>query len=196
VSQSDLVRKPGPGTRPTTRPVHFGYAGRLHRSKGLVEVAHAVRIIPRDVEFRLDIRAPILDADAHSLAEELRRIVGDDRRVRFEAAVSSRDIPGVMADLDALLSPSLWFENGPTIALEAMAVGTPVIASRVGNLAELIEDGVNGRLLKAGDVRELSAALVEAASSPASTIDVWRRALAPVRTMDEIARDYMTIYAA
>ena len=110
--------------------------------------------------------------------------------------MSSTEIPAVLAALDVLLSPSLWFENGPTIALEAMAVGTPIIATRVGNQAELIEDGVNGRLVEAGSVTELSAAILEAATSPATTIDVWRRALAPVRTMDDIARDYLTMYAA
>ena len=95
-----------------------------------------------------------------------------------------------------LLSPSLCFENGPTIALEAMAVGTPIIATRVGNQAELITDGVNGRLVEAGNVSELSAAILEAATSPGMTIDVWRRALPPVRTMDDIARDYLAMYAA
>ena len=196
LSQSDVRRKPGPDARPTTTPVHFGYAGRLHPAKGVVQMAQAAIAIPRDVDFRLDIRAPMLDAGARAIAGELRRIVGDDPRVRFEPAVSPAEIPAVLTDLDALLSPSLWFENGPTIALEAMAVGTPIIASRVGNLAELIEDGVNGRLVEAGDVAQLSAALLEAATSPATTIDVWRRALPPVRTMDDIARDYMTMYAA
>ena len=196
LSQRDVRRKPGPDARPTTRPVRFGYAGRLHPAKGVVQMARAAIAIPRVVDFRLDIRAPMLDAGASTLAADLRRIVGDDPRVRFEPAVSSTDIPAVLTELDALLSPSLWFENGPTIALEAMAVGTPIIASRVGNLAELIEDGVNGRLVEAGDVAELSAALLEAATSPSTTIDVWRRALPPVRTMDDIARDYMKMYAA
>jgi glycosyltransferase involved in cell wall biosynthesis len=195
VSQSDIVRKPGPDARPTNAPVHFGYAGRLHRSKGLVALVHATLRIPRDVEFRLDIRAPVLDAEARALREELCRVAGDDRRIHFEPAVSSTDMPAVLTDLDVLLSPSLGFENGPTIALEAMAVGTPVIGSRVGNLAELIDDGVNGRLVEAGDVPGLSAALVEAATHPAWTIDAWRRALPPVRTMDEVARDYLDVYA-
>jgi glycosyltransferase involved in cell wall biosynthesis len=71
-----------------------------------------------------------------------------------------------------------------------------VIAARVGNLTEVIVDGVNGRLVTAGSVGELTAALRDAALHPESTIDVWRRALPPVRTMDDIARDYMALYAA
>ena len=196
LSQTGVTRKPGPDVRPTTQPVHFGFAGRLHPAKGLAQMARAAIAIPRGIDFRLDIRAPILDQGARAIAAELRRIVGDDPRVHFEPAVSSAEIPAVLTELDALLSPSLWFENGPTIALEAMAVGTPIIATRVGNLAELIQDGVNGRLVEAGDVGQLSAALREAATSPATTIDVWRRTLPPVRTMDDIARDYMAMYAA
>jgi glycosyltransferase involved in cell wall biosynthesis len=195
VSQDHVARKPGPDARPTQKPVRFGFAGRLHPAKGLVQMVSAVLAIPREVDLRLDIRAPMLDAGARALAEQLRRMAGDDPRIHFEPAVSSGEILPLLAELDVLLSPSLWFENGPTIALEAMAVGTPVIASRVGNLAEIIVDGVTGRLVEAGDVAELSAALLQAATDPAGTIDKWRRVLPPVRTMDDIARDYLALYA-
>jgi len=196
VSQSRVTPKPGPDERPTRKPVHFGFAGRFNPTKGLVQIANAVLAIPREVDFRVDIRAPVLDAGARATEAEVRCVAGDDPRIHFEPAVASSEIPAVLAELDALLSPSLSFENGPTIALEAMAVGTPIIATRVGNLVELIQDGVNGRLVDAGNVAQLSAALLEAATSPATTIDAWRRALPPVRTMDDIARDYLAMYAA
>jgi glycosyltransferase involved in cell wall biosynthesis len=196
LSQTGVGRKPGPDERPTRKPVRFGFAGRLHPAKGVAQIVRAARAIPREVDFRIDIRAPVLDAGAHALADELRRSAADDPRIHFEPAVTSGEIPTVLAELDVLLSPSLWFENGPTIALEAMAVGTPIIATRVGNLAEIIQDGVNGRLVEAGSVAELSAAILEAATSPESTIDRWRGALKPVRSMDDIARDYMRMYAA
>ena len=90
----------------------------------------------------------------------------------------------------------MWFENGPTIALEAMAVGTPIIASRVGNLAELIVDDVNGQVVAPGDVEPWARALTRAASEPAQTVDRWRGALRQPRTMDDIASDYLALYAA
>jgi glycosyltransferase involved in cell wall biosynthesis len=194
IGQKGIVRKPCPDRVPTARPVRFGYLGRLDSSKGLMQLARAVRAIPRSIPFELQVRGPQLDDAARRFAGELTSTIGDDSRVRFEPAVPARDVPKVLAELDVLLCPSISFENGPTIALEAMAAGTPVIGSRVGNLAEIVDDGVNGRLVTAGDVDALRNVLVEVASHPRATVDVWRRALAEPRTMDDIARDYLDLY--
>jgi len=196
VSHMRLTPKPGPDLRPTGTCVRFGYVGRLHATKGLVELARAVAAIPRDTPFRLDIRGPVLDEPSRRFAAVLQAMLAEDPRVTFGPGVPGPDVPALLAGFDALLCPSMWFENGPTVALEAMAVGTPIIASRVGNLAELIDDGVNGRLVAAGDVGEWARALTQAATSPAETIDRWRRALTAPRTMDDIAADYLTLYAA
>jgi len=196
IGQTGIVRKPGPDRTPTATPVRFGYLGRLDSTKGLLELARAVRAIPRSIRFELQVRGPQLDDATRRFVGELASTIGDDSRVRFEPAVPARDVPNVLAELDVLLCPSIWFENGPTIALEAMAVGTPVIGSHVGNLAEIVDDGINGRLVAAGDVDALRRVLVEVASNPAATIDVWRRALAEPRTMDDIARDYLDLYTS
>ena len=82
------------------------------------------------------------------------------------------------------------------MAIEAHAVGTPVIGTRIGGLAELITDGENGRLVRPGDWRALANVLREVATDPRQTIDRWRKALPPARTMNEIAADYLTLYAA
>ena len=155
----------------------------------------AVRAIPRGVELLLHVRGPIVDDGSRRFADELRAIAGEDPRVTIGPGISSAEVPANLAALDALLCPSIWFENGPTVALEAMAVGTPVIGSRIGNLAEIIADGVNGCLLPPGDVDAWTNALTAAAVSPAHTIDRWRGALLAPRTMDEIARDYLALYA-
>ncbi len=196
LSQHAVVRKPGPDERPTTSPVRFGYLGRLHPYKGLIALARAVERLPPDLPFDLEIRGPMLDPESRRIVADLRARFADDPRVRLEPAVPVGDVPAALAALDVLVCPSLGFENGPTIVVEAFAAGTPTIASRVGNLAEIIDDGVNGRLVEAGDVAALAGALTEAATDPARTIDVWRRALPSARTMDDVARDYLALYAA
>jgi glycosyltransferase involved in cell wall biosynthesis len=97
--------------------------------------------------------------------------------------------------VDVLCCPSLTLEGGPTVALEAMAVGTPVVATRIGALAEVIQDGVNGRLVAPGDWRALAQAFRDIVNEPA-TLDRWRAALPAVRTMDEVVGDYLELYRA
>jgi glycosyltransferase involved in cell wall biosynthesis len=82
------------------------------------------------------------------------------------------------------------------VALEAMAVGTPVIGTRIGALAEIVEDGVNGRLVPPADWRALARALREVAAGAAEIIPRWRAALPPMRTMDDVVDDYVRLYAA
>jgi glycosyltransferase involved in cell wall biosynthesis len=196
VSQHLIRVKDAPDRRPTRRPVRFGYVGRIHPTKGLLELARAMAGIPRTINFRLDIRGPRSDAASRTFGDVIRAELACDPRVAFVPAVPPEDVLQVLAGLDVLVVPSLWFENGPTIALEAMAVGTPIVASRVGNLAEIVEDGVNGRLVDAGNVGALRDALIAIAECPETTIDAWRRGLTPPRTMDDIARDYLQVYAA
>ena len=190
VSHDGLASKPA---RATAAPLRFGFVGRLHRTKGIEELAHAVRQIPRAVAFSLEIRGPEPDASERGLVDGIRRMLADDPRVSFGGPVSHADIPRVLASFDVLLCPSTWFENGPTVALEAIGVGTPVVGTRLGNLAELIQDGITGRLVAPGDAGDLARALGEMANDP-SSVDRWRAALPRVRTMDEIAADYLALY--
>ncbi|HEV3063545.1 MAG TPA: glycosyltransferase [Vicinamibacterales bacterium] len=195
VGQAGLTRKPGPDARPTAAAPRIGYVGRLHATKGLVELVRAVMRIPREVSMSLEIRGPESDVAAQRFAADLRALAAGDPRIQFAPAVSPEEVPRVLAALDALACPSICFENGPTVALEANAVGTPVIASRVGNLQELVDDGVNGRLLPPGDVAAWSDAIADVARRPGQ-IDEWRRRISEPRTMDDVARDYLRLYAA
>jgi glycosyltransferase involved in cell wall biosynthesis len=73
------------------------------------------------------------------------------------------DAPSLMRHLDVLVLPSRQEPFG-TVLVEAMAVGTPVVASRVGGLAEVVEDGVTGHLVEPGDPEALARAVVDVLS--------------------------------
>jgi glycosyltransferase involved in cell wall biosynthesis len=71
-----------------------------------------------------------------------------------------RDVPEVMRGLDAFVLPSRAEGISNTI-LEAMATALPIVATAVGGNGELLDDGVTGRLVPAGDVDALARAMLE-----------------------------------
>jgi glycosyltransferase involved in cell wall biosynthesis len=136
---------------PQTRPL-LAFAGRLTAAKNLdvalralTRVARAALVVAGDGEER-----PRLEALAAS--EEL------NGRVHFLGAVSRGEVLGVLAAADAVVLPSRW-ENFPHAAVEALAMGTPVIATRVGGVPEVVRDGENGLLVNPGDVNAFAEAI-------------------------------------
>jgi glycosyltransferase involved in cell wall biosynthesis len=117
-----------------------------------------------------------------------------DPRVTIGDGVEPADVVDLLRSYDVLCCPSRCLEGGPTVGLEAMAAGVPVIGASVGGVAEIVTDGLNARLVPPGDVGRLAAALVEVASDPAGTICRWSRQLPAPRTMRDVTRDYLAIY--
>ncbi|MGD9404540.1 MAG: glycosyltransferase [Anaerolineae bacterium] len=69
------------------------------------------------------------------------------------------DLPAILRSIDVVIVPSLWHETFSIVAREALLSGTPVVASEVGALPEIVEHGRNGLLVPAGGVDALHGAL-------------------------------------
>lgn len=130
----------------------LGFAGRLMAAKALDVVLEALTRLP---EVALVIvgdgpdRAPL---EWHSAALGL----GD--RVRFLGSRPRDDVLRMLSAVDVAVLSSRW-ENFPHLVVEALAVGTPVIATAVGGVPEVIRDGENGLLVPAGDAEALAVAI-------------------------------------
>lgn len=92
-----------------------------------------------------------------------------------------RDIPEVMAALDVLVLPSLRSEATSQVIPQALAVGTPVVASATGGTAEVVRDGETGRLVPPGDAGALAAAILAMFRDPEGARAMARRGQAVVR---------------
>jgi glycosyltransferase involved in cell wall biosynthesis len=195
LSQTGYTPKRGPAEEPTHAPVQVGYLGRFAEIKGVFDLARAVASLPVAVPLRVELRGPARDAEGRAVLARLRQVLGGDARVTFADAVPPSQAPRILAGYDLLVVPSACFENGPTVMSEAHAVGTPVVGTRIGAMPEVITDGVNGRLVEPADWRGLARVLREVAEDPRGQIDRWRAALPRARTMDEIAADYLALYA-
>lgn len=86
--------------------------------------------------------------------------------VKFWGAVNNSRIDNVFRETDVLLLPSIWPENQPVSITEAMATRTPVIASAIGGIPELVLHGYNGYLFQPGSSADLAAKMQEFIANP------------------------------
>ncbi len=152
------VSRPGLPERETLRRRH-GFdgptvvvAGRLVPQKALVVAFEALRECD-GVELVLAGDGPEREA-----LEALAREKALDGRVRFLGAQPRETVFELLAAADAVLLSSSW-ENFPHAVVEGLAAGTPVIATDVGGVGEVVQDGVNGLLVPPHDPVALGAAL-------------------------------------
>ena len=180
---------------PISSPLRIAYVGRFEAIKGVHDLARAVAALGRSAPIRVEFRGPVNHIGELEVVNELKAIVGPDAWVTFGDPIESERIFEYLRGIDLLCCPSRTLEGGPTVALEAMAVGTPVIGTRQGALSEMIEDGANGRLVPPADWRALARALREVAANAAEIIPRWRAALPPMRSMDDVVDDYLRLYS-
>ena len=134
----------------------LGAVGRLEEQKGQKDLLAAMAGVRRQIPEATLIL--VGDGRQRQALERQARELGLADRVRFLGTY--RDLALIYRALDLYVQPSLW-EGLPLALLKAMGAGLPVLASRVSGVMELIEDGVNGRLVAPAEPEALGRVLVE-----------------------------------
>jgi D-inositol-3-phosphate glycosyltransferase len=147
--------------------------GRAERLKNFALLLKAVaRAAAREARFAQRVTVRLAGGAAsdepETLAElqQLARTLGMADRVQFLGPVPHAQVPDLYAAADVCVIPSRY-ESFGLVALEAMAAGVPVVATRVGGLAVSVEDGVNGILVEPDDVEALAERLLTLWADPA-----------------------------
>ena len=147
-----LEPDPGMGSEPRSGVV---YVGRLAEEKGVEVLLRAARIGPGHISVAGG--GPLAPAVEQAAAEH---------HVQFLGSLDRLSVVHRLRAALALVVPSLWFEGFPLTVVEAYATGTPVIASRIGSLAEVVEDGVTGLLADGHDADGLAKRIQWATGHP------------------------------
>jgi glycosyltransferase involved in cell wall biosynthesis len=162
-----------------------GLVANIRGSKGHDVFLQAARIVLA----RVPSARFLVVGDGVGFDDVRRRIgaLGLDAAVRMTGF--RRDIPEVMAALDVLVLPSVRSEAASQVIAQALAVGTPVVASDVGGSGELVRDGETGRLVRGGDAEALAAAILDCLTDRESARAMARRG-------QRLVRDHHSLDAA
>ena len=116
--------------------------GHLSRDKGTYTLLKAAKNMP-DVKF--------VFAGYGAAVEEIKKLPNTE----YVGFVSGEELVELISRASVSVYPSEWYENCPFSVIESQIYGTPVIASRMGGIPELVREGESGLLFEAGNAREL-----------------------------------------
>lgn len=180
---------PAPHRKAERRGV-FGYFGNLSPFKGVLVATEAMRRLePYGLSLRIHGGTPFQSEEFKTRLAAAVETPG----VHALGPYQADDIPALMAAVDWVVVPSIWWENAPLVIQEAFQHRRPVICSDIGGMAEMVTDGVDGLHFRAGDPVSLARVMSRAVSEP----ELWPRLVAgipAVPTTADIAAAHLDLY--
>ncbi|MCP4537591.1 MAG: glycosyltransferase family 4 protein [Chloroflexi bacterium] len=167
------------GVRPRAprgdKTVHFAYIGGLAPQKGVHVLIEAFNELNRDAT--LEIYGDITQFPDYGLRLQT---LARSPHITFGGRLDRSGVWEVMSKADALMVPSLWYENAPVVMQEACAAKIPIITSKLGALDEWVQDGANGLLVPPGDVDQWRTTLRRLVDEPGLLAHLEANARPPV----------------
>lgn len=188
-----LPRFPKPAHRASPDgKLRFGYIGAFHAHKGIEVLLEAFREVAGRASLHLygsSFGSPV--SEAH-----FRRITADPAAgFVVHGRYDNAGLGEILGGLDAIVVPSIWYENSPLTIQEAQIAGVPVITSNQGGMAELVRDGVDGLHFRLGDAADLRRVLERVIEEPA-ILEEMRRHAPEVPTIEAQAAKIREHYRA
>lgn len=172
-----------------TAPLRIGFIGSIVPVKGVDVLVRAHGMLPRGLaslsiwgsvnarpSYVADVRAALVPGEASLLGP-------------FPGGEAGE----ALATIDVLVVPSTWYENAPLVISEAFQHGIPVVASHLGGMAEMVTDGVDGRLFEAGSAEDLARVLRELATDH-DLVSKLRSGIRSPRTVDDDVASLESLY--
>jgi glycosyltransferase involved in cell wall biosynthesis len=178
-------------TKTESSNLRIGFIGQLIPIKGVELLLHAVQSIDQDLPIEIKIYGDLRknpDYGAALVAE-----AGQDRRISFLGTFDNQKMGEVMSGIDVLVVPSTWYDF-PLVIPSALATHTPVIATDLPGMNELVRHEQNGLLFERSDWQEL-AEQIERLVKEKALIARLKKGIEPVKTVAEMGMEYREIYS-
>ncbi|MBZ0186396.1 MAG: glycosyltransferase family 4 protein [Candidatus Obscuribacterales bacterium] len=175
--------------------LRIGFIGTLYEHKG-------VDILIRAFQKLSDSPAAILkiygDPDQFpSYSKSLRQLVESvekkRKQIEFAGTFPNQELGKILTDIDVLIVPSRWYENTPLVIQSALATRTPLIATNLGGMSELIHHGENGFLFELNNDDDLAKQL-EKLQKDRSLLQKFQDNIGPQRNIARMVDDLESLY--
>ncbi len=180
-----------------TAPLRIGFFGQISKLKGIGVVLEAAAILAEQsaIQIIFDIFGDYKSQPQPFQDEFLAQLATVSRNVNYRGAYRQDRVDRLMRGVDAVLVPSIWWENSPVVIQEAFRNNRPVICSDIGGMAEKVRDGVDGYHFPVGSGLELSYLLLRLYDNRALLQGV-RQSMRLPPTAQDVLTDHLVMYAS
>jgi glycosyltransferase involved in cell wall biosynthesis len=154
----------------------IAFVGRISPEKGIVHFLEAARRLP-DYKF----------AVAGGISPNSEAVNNVPSNVSFAGFLSGDKLESFYRNIRIFVFPSVWFEGFPNVVAKAMAHSKAVIASRIGAMPEIVEDGVTGLLFEPGNVEDLTAKIDYLWNNPQKCVPMGKAGR--IKAMDQYSEE-------
>jgi glycosyltransferase involved in cell wall biosynthesis len=178
-------------------PLRIGFFGQISKLKGvgvLLEAAEILAARPA-TKISFDIFGDYRGQPQPFQDEFLAQLTKVSRNVNYRGAYRQDRVDRLMRGVDAVLVPSIWWENSPVVIQEAFRNNRPVICSDIGGMAEKVRDGVDGYHFPVGSGLELSYLLIRLYEDR-NLLQAVRREMRVPPTAQEVLDKHLSLYAS
>ncbi len=187
---------PAQSSRDPGDPLHIAFFGQISWLKGCDVIFDAADIL---LEAGCDYIVFDIHGDYRNQMPEfqkafLRRLKKAGRNVAFHGPYENEHVDTLMTQADAVLVPSVWWENSPVVIQEALRNRRPVLCSDIGGMAEKVRHGIDGFHFRAGSGAALSALLRRLAADRSILASLDRTTLPPSGPQEALSR-HLAVYS-
>lgn len=174
----------------------FGYFGNLSPFKGVTVALDAARLLRQEYHdgFSLVLHGGTPFQTDEFKSDLAARIEDAQPSVSHRGPYGAQEMPDLLATVDWVIVPSIWWENAPLVIQEAFQQKRPVICSGIGGMAEAVQDGINGLHFRPNDPRSLMDAMLRAMETPT----LWHKlvgGIPDIPTMTTSAAEHLALFA-
>jgi glycosyltransferase involved in cell wall biosynthesis len=163
--------------------LRVGYLGQVKSHKGVDLLIDAVLpMLAAGAPIEVDVWGSSHGGEAYG--EALQARTRDVAAIHWRGSFQGAQVWEVLSSIDVLVVPSRWYENSPTVILEAFTVGMPVLATRLGGMKEKIRHEQDGLLFEKDDAADLRRQLQRLLDEP-DLLARLRQGIPPVPTVDD-----------
>lgn len=134
---------------------YFLFLGRMAHQKGVIYAIEAMKYL-KDSNCILKITGDITDSEEDQKIWRYIKENALENKIVFTGFLKGEKLQNLIKNAVCIVCPAIWYENMPNTVIESYAYGKPVVASRVGSLAEIVDDGKTGFLFEMKNSCELA----------------------------------------